>query len=298
VHLYLCEEVLDRMVDSLLEQVRACYKTSGLPDLVSVGKSGKEFIARLRKRLAPSENAQLTVHDIELGEKGKTIQDRNIDALANRSILVCDSIVNSGATLRNARQHFLARGAKEVRTLTAVLREGAEFIPNFSAMTVGKRDEVFFGLPHYPVPTYAKGCVRALQESDRGVTIDTDAKYMDPHLEDYVYHASADPNYKAFVVEPVDSSTPVGIVAFRLEGNGHAFIDAWLVSKVHEGQGYGSALMRFFDNYTRGAGLQGIRMLAIQEEVPRYERMGYVATSRKVQLACGTFIEMKRSTSN
>lgn len=294
MHIHLCGEILDRLIASLTAQIEKTYSAEQdgrLPDLVSVGGSGKDVVARLVKVLGRKQRPSPKAYTVELGEKGKTIQDLLLEDSANRSFLLCDSIVNTGKTLRSIRDHLLAQGATDVRTLTVVLRNGSHFVPNFSAMVIARNDEVFFGRHQYPVTFYSQGAVRRLDKGDRAKELHCGVDWISSRLDDYLYLCSFDPNYRVFVLEAGGSSRVTGLISFQ-ERERELAVDVIAVGQDEQAKGYGSSLLRFLEDYCKFNNFQRVVLWAHESKVDYYRKFGYKSTGQTCDLDYGSFSEM------
>ena len=78
-------------------------------------------------------------------------------------------------------------------------------------------------------------------------------------------------------------------------------IDEVAVSPAHQGHGYGGILLRFADTLARHSGHGAIQLMAIEDKVPLYEKLGYRPLSDKPTIrlpnatgASETYIPMSR----
>lgn len=174
--IYICDHVLDGMIESLAQQIEKHYTQDGklvLPDFIAVGNSGEEIVKKLSNKLSKKGKDDFKIYNVETGEKGKSIQELLIE-VENRLVLICDGIVDTGNTLEKTRKYVLNRNPKDVKTLTVILRNDSKLIPNFYAMTIDRHDEVFFGRKFYPIKFYPKGNIRAIDQSDSGKELQLD----------------------------------------------------------------------------------------------------------------------------
>ncbi len=292
---YICDHVLDDMIESLARKVEEHYVHDGktvLPDFVAVGASGEEIVKRLLSRLSKKGREEPRSYCIPVGEKGKAIQELLVE-VQDRSVLICDGIVNTGNTLQKTRRHMLARNPKDVKTLTVVLKNDSKLIPNFYAMVVDAHDEVFFGRKSYPVRFYPKGCIRLLDQSDSGKILNLDVHYLSGCLDDYIYYVRTNEDSKCYVVEEGLGNRPVGLLYFRRTSPNDVFVDAIAVDVQMRGMGIASSMLEYLDNYCQFNKILRIRMLAISTAVTLYEKFGYTKTGMVIELSNLILFEME-----
>jgi adenine/guanine phosphoribosyltransferase-like PRPP-binding protein len=88
MYIYICDHVLDDMIESLAKQINQYYTHDGiliLPVFIAVGDSGDEIVKKLSNKLSPKERDNLKIYNFETGEKGKSIQELLIE-VANKLV--------------------------------------------------------------------------------------------------------------------------------------------------------------------------------------------------------------------
>jgi len=294
--IYICDHVLDDMIESLAKQINQYYTHDGvliLPDFIAVGDSGEEIVKKLSNKLSKKERDNLKIYNFETGEKGKSIQELLIE-VENRSVLICDGIVDTGKTLENTRKYIISRKPKDVKTLSVILRNDSKQIPNFYAMAIDRHDEIFFNRKFYPIKFYPKGNIRAIDQSDSGKELQLDdAPYISRCLDDYIYYTYIDSNSKCYVIEEDTKNDPVGIIFFKKTSPHEIFVDAIAVATNMRGNGFARSMLEFLDNYNKFNKIHKCKMLAVEEKVPLYEKFEYKKTGKVLKLSKVTLFEME-----
>ena len=106
--IFICDHVLDGMIESLAQQIEKHYTHNAkliLPDFIAVGNSGEEIVKKLSNKLSKKGNDNFKIYNLETGEKGKSIQEVSIE-VENRPVLICDGIVDTGNTLEKTRKYI------------------------------------------------------------------------------------------------------------------------------------------------------------------------------------------------
>ncbi len=284
------------MIHSLAVRVRDVYG-SDLPALriLAVGKSGEEITRKLAHELSETTKGKMVVDVAKTGEKGKKIE-KSTTRLANRRVLICDSIVNSGTTMENVRNWVLAQRPKDILTLSLVVRNDSRLIPNFYALYLAREDEVYFGTNVYPVLEYNPGHIRIISDSDSGKTLELAVGWIDNRLDDYLYAVQTDSRCRTFVIEDNVGGDVVGIMHTRRLDKRTVFVDSLAVDKQFRGKGYAASLLIFLENYCKANGFHRARLLAFLDVVSLYRKFGFMEReTRLTYKPYGTFVEMEIS---
>jgi GNAT superfamily N-acetyltransferase len=295
--IYVCDEVFNRMITSLSDSVKAAYSTPGgaaqYPIFIGAGDSGNAIGSRIVATIRQTEDAEIVFYPLDVGRKGEELSAINPEVLKGRSVLICDSIVNTGKTLSRLKKRFQQLGVKEVRTLTIFLRRGATFVPNFWVSDINKDEVVFFGIDRYPINTYNKGNVRKLGRSHCGLEMDCGKQFIHSVIDDYYFRQCVDPTYCGYVLEDGDSI--VGLLFFKHIGQHQIYLEALGVSSTVQRSGYGSTLVKFFDDYCGMNGITNVKLHAHESAVDFWDDTEFVRTGLEfVSPMYGKFYEMER----
>lgn len=282
------------MIDSLKDEIVRRYTFSGnlqLPTFIAAGESGNEIVEKITSKLR-SNKQDVKIYSMNIGKKGKSFQEVIFDDVTNRSILICDSIVNTGSTLYNMRKFFLDKGAKDVKTLTVFLRNGAILIPNFYVSIIDKHEEVIFGIKRFPINFYQNGNIKLLTEEDCGKEINCPEPYINNYLDDYIYDQKVDSNYHSYIIE--DAHGPAGILHIKNKGNKEVYVDTLAINKDKRNNNYGGSLMNFLEDHCRINNFLRATLHAHESKVGYFKRFGYKETGQHYNLpAYGNFVEME-----
>jgi len=296
--IYICDTVLNQMISSLSESVKKVYSTSDgvtqYPILIGAGNSGNTIASRISAMIGQTEGAgAVTFYPIEVGQKGGELRGIDPQKIAGQSVLICDSIVNTGKTLLHLKEQFKNYGAKDVKTLTLFLRRGAALLPNFWITDIGKEDVVFFGTDCYPINLYDKGNIQKLDVSHCGSEVDCGKAFINPVVDDYYFRQCVDPTYCGYVIE--DKNKIVGILFFKHTGPNQIYLEVLCVGCQFQGLGYGSNLVKFFDEYCAMNGITDVKLYAHESAVEFWVGTDFVRTKREFDSPkYGKFIGMER----
>ncbi len=249
---FICDEMYDNVLESLSNKIKDFYTVEGktkYPILIGAGKSGNEVSEKIVKKLSTKDN-QLTFYPVDVEKKGEFLANSfgGID-FKGKFILICDSIVNSGTTLYNMKNYFYSREAEDVKTLTVFLRNGADFIPNFWASYIGEFENIVFGTTRIPISFYKVGNIRKLTKKDCGNTVDCGKDFIPNIIDDYYYRQCIDPTYCAYIIE--EKNNFAGIAYIKRLKNNRILLDVLAIKENMQSQGYGTALLRFLEEFCR-----------------------------------------------
>ena len=295
--IYVCDEVFNRMISSLSDSVTAAYSESGkapqYPIIIGAGDSGNAIGTRIVDAIRKSQNVEVIFYPLDVGQKGEELSEIDPEGLKGRSVLICDSIVNTGKTLSQLRLRFQQLGVKEVRTLTIFLRRGATFIPNFWVSDINKDEVVFFGIDRYPINTYHKGNIQKLESSHCGLEVNCGKQFIHSVIDDYYFRQCIDPTYCGYVLE--DDDRTAGLLFFKHIGQHQIYLEALGVDSDVQGRGYGSTLIEFFDDYCSMSGILSVKLYAHGSAVSFWNDIEFVHTGREfASPKYGKFYEMEK----
>lgn len=292
---YICDQIYDRMLDSLRESIKQYYTISSektqYPIFIGAGESGNEIVGKILNKLSPQKD-KIEHYKMDVGNKGHEFQELISYDFTGKSILICDSIVNTGSTLLQMRKYFLDKGAKDVKTLTIFLRNGSKFIPNFWVSAIENYEDVIFGIKKYPINYYHKGSIKKIEQTDCGNKINCGKQFIRQTIDDYYHRQCMDPECCGFLIE--DEGKIVGILFLKYLSPSIVYLEAIGIAEDKQDLGYGSTLMSFLEDFCRMNRIKKVVMWAYEDRVGFYERFEFTKTGRQSVLpAYGVFIEMQ-----
>ncbi|HNT09071.1 GNAT family N-acetyltransferase [Methanoculleus sp.] len=295
--IFVCDEVLNRMIASLSDSVKAAYSLPGetirYPIFIGAGDSGNAIGSRIAAMLRQTEGAEIAFYPLDVGQKGEELSEVNPEHFKGSSVLVCDSIVNTGKTLSRLKHRFQKLGAGEVRTLTVFLRRDATFVPNFWVSDISKDEVVFFGTDRYPINTYYRGNIRKLGLSHCGKEVNCGKPFIHSAIDDYYFRQCVDPTYCGYVLEDGDSI--VGLLFFKHIARYQIYLEALGVRSEVQRSGYGSTLAKFFDDYCGMNGITRVKLHAHESAVEFWDDIEFTRTGLEFTSPMyGKFYEMER----
>ena len=125
---------LDLLVDNLGKTLsNKCNEIEGGIVFICVMKGGFMFFSDLIKHIKyPIEVDFIKCSSYE-GQEQKTLQlhhDIETD-VEGKTVFIVDDILDSGETMKMLKSHFLAHGAKQIETVSAVYKENVDFPKHF-----------------------------------------------------------------------------------------------------------------------------------------------------------------------
>ncbi len=241
--------------------------------LVSIGASGNELAYHLininETSLKWAHECDQVRCDYDRNTKQFSFApDDNAEAvIEGATVLIIDSAVHSGNTMRKAVEHVEALKPKCVTTYSLVVKQSSVLIPNLFGLLIDRHDRAYFLLQRIPnLRIMRSGCLRPMEEKDIGAApIDCGVasinKFGWPELW---YDLQADNRRKTYVYER--DSKPLGYITYRLLDDGHILIDVVAVDKSAKGGKIGANLIRWAETCARSANCTHVVLWGLVEE--------------------------------
>ena len=130
----LSKEKLESLVGILGHKLtEKCHEYGGGIVFVCVMKGGFMFFSDLIKKVHYPIEVDFIKCSSYDGQEQKSLQfhyDIETD-ITDKTVFVIDDILDSGETMKMLKSHFLAHGAKQVETVSAVYKENVDFPKHF-----------------------------------------------------------------------------------------------------------------------------------------------------------------------
>jgi GNAT superfamily N-acetyltransferase len=226
------------------------------------------------------------------------MEEGSASFLKDKNVLVIDSSIHSGHTIRAVVDKAVSLGAAGVCSYTLVLKKGASFVPSYWAVSIGDYDRAYFLLERLPNNHFHDSMPAFGQVRERPPK--SKHKNRDPYFHlrklsktdiqrpampcgvesldrttwaDRFYDMSNHSGRFTYLLE--SGQTTYGYVTFEFTGDGSLSIEAVAVRRDQRDKGYGAALIRWAETSARQADCRRITMWGITDQVEKYERLGY-----------------------
>ena len=249
----------------------------------------------LRKCLPQELVAEVEVTRLgfDRDKKAMTLRDDDgIPSIAGLTVLLVDSAVHSGSSMRHVTEQLIKDGAKCVLSYTLVLKRTSEFIPSFFGLLIDEHDRAFFQLEAIPNNRlHSKrafsmgrplGQLRLLRADD----VDRKPNHLDvgvPSIDKVtfadLYYGAQTASMKVYVYEI--GNEICAFIAFK-NRNGTLFVDTVATDKKLHGAGIGGLLMRWAESVARSTKCTSVELWAIEERMSFYKVFGYEPVSNEV----------------
>ena len=132
-------QILNKLeLDSLVQDLGAtltdkCHEYGGVIVFVCIMKGGFMFFSDLIKHIQYPIEVDFVKCSSYEGQEQKMLQlhyDIESD-LQDKTVFIVDDILDSGKTMKMLKSHFLAHGAKQIETISAVYKENVDFPKHF-----------------------------------------------------------------------------------------------------------------------------------------------------------------------
>ncbi len=277
--------------------------------------SGREIAVHIAQEVEKVAKAKgesvpnVRILPIEIDDQHQPVfEERPEDVIPYQSVLLLDGAIHSGMTMARCAAAVLKHRPSSVASYSVVLKRRSVFIPTLWGVMTDETDRAHFLLNKIPNNRLNAGAkssqphvhLRRLDESrSKAPTIKCDVPSIDRVTwGDRLWEmATSDGATTTYLLER--SETVVGFLTLHVEDRGAARVMTVLevaVDPSEKDKGYGGLLLRFADTMARQAECDAVRLNAIEEKVPMYEKFGYhrVAGSLVLPLEDERYYPMER----
>ena len=128
------KEELDKLVIELSKKITdKCHEIGGGIVFVCVMRGGFMFFSDLVKHIQYPIEVDFVKCSLYEGMDQKALQMQyDIETnIKDKTIFIVDDIFDSGTTMKHLKNHFKARGAKQIESVSAVYKENVDFPNHF-----------------------------------------------------------------------------------------------------------------------------------------------------------------------
>jgi hypothetical protein len=211
----------------------------------------------------------VTYRSVDAGEVLEAVEKQD------RPLLLVDSAIHSGKSMRRIVDHLYALGIKEIMSYSLVMKQTSEFVPTFFGLTIGAHDRAFFQLPRIPNHRLSVrrpiGSMRMLRGDDvKRDFLNTETASINKMSYGDLLYLGATQHFLTYAYEMAGSIA--GIITFKVQANGFLFIELIARDVKWEAAKLGGLLLRWAETYARHSNCIGIELMAIEQEVGFYGR--------------------------
>lgn len=271
-------------------------------DLVAIGLSGLELARRLAsayERGRPAASCTCRFWCVSPDQDGKVLRNAadegrgviNSGTFAARRVLVVDSAVHSGRTMRRVHDRIAADNPDRLQTYALVIKESSSFVPSFWARTIGHFDRVYFMLGRIPNNRLvASECGAKHTSPAWSLTLLTESDCATPQVvcgvqsldcvtwwDRHFAMCTSVSGQKTYLLKVC--ATTAGYLTVHQDSDRWIVVDELAVDESQRKKGFGGVLIRFAETYARAICAPGIRLWAIKQNAEFYERYGYAPTA-------------------
>jgi GNAT superfamily N-acetyltransferase/pyrimidine operon attenuation protein/uracil phosphoribosyltransferase len=224
-------------------------------------------------------------------------------AIVGKYVLLLDSSVHSGSSMRAAMEFIMSAGAAGVLCYSLVVKRGAAFIPHLFGVIVGDHDRALFMLDTIPnnrlfnrklLPV---GMLRQLFEADCKripTSLDCGVKSIDTITWGDLWYEHKVHGYQVYVIE--DAGNLAAFIKLKIDPISRMlFVDIIAVDKKYQGKKLAGALMRWAETLGRATKSHTIELWSILGKISLYEGLGFDRTGETLDLGGGeSYCRMQR----
>lgn len=269
-----------------------------------LGMSGEKIAKEIGDRLPAALSEKLAIIRLNYikGDNEVQFQDSGdqVFLAEARSVLLIDSSVHSGRSMLEAVRAIESCGPSRILSYTLVLKRGSSFVPSYFGLVIDDTDRALFQLDRYPTNRLFKrepfGVLRKLSEDDAKrdcASLATGVESIDKMTWGDLLYDKIAKGSNVYVYE--QSGIICAFLSFKIVSDGVMFIDGVALNKDLHGRGIGGMLLRWCETWARSADCHLVQLWAIENRVGVYEKAGFAATNRKLDLGGGErYIFMQR----
>ncbi len=243
-------------------------------------------------------------HQIALVREESPVEDSQPSTLlSGKYVLILDSSVHSGASMKAAAKFALDSGASGVLTYTLVMKQGSGFIPNLFGVIVGDHDRALFLLDSIPNNRLFNsnikpvGQLRQLVESDCKLSpgsLDCGVASIDKITWGDLWYEHQVHGYQVYVIE--EHAKLAAFIKLKIDTHKHVlFVDVLATDKLFKGKKVGGALMRWAESLARSNKCRSLELWSIANMQEMYAKMGFEQVGESLDLGGGEiYFKMRR----
>jgi GNAT superfamily N-acetyltransferase len=216
------------------------------------------------------------------------------DDLANKAILLFDSSMHTGGTMRRSITEAMRLGATAVATYSLVIKRGSCFVPTFWGVMIDDTDRIYFLLDRIPNGRLDSGPEKDKAGNIRKIPCVHIQRLCEDHLKskqvncgvisldrvtwgDRHFDMQAG-EHKECTYVLQEGTKIAGYLSLHFADPTILFVTEIAVDESCLKKGYGAILMRFADTLARQSNCLWVRLNAIENKIQFYEGFGYRLT--------------------
>jgi len=240
--------------------------------LIGIGESGMATAQTIYELF----DQKCKIKKCNVDKKSKTVEGLRYEDINNMTVIICDSIINTGKTVEIVRDFLIENNPNDIEILTVILRNGSPLIPNYYALMIEKNDDIFYNIDKYPIHKYHSGLIRKIKYDDatKHFKMESGTSQIDKwDIEDYLHCSVYSELYSTYVFD-VDKEI-CGILHFYEKNEHEIYVITIGVAKDKQGQKIGASLMSFIFEYSKFNKKQYISLSAFENVSKFYEKLGF-----------------------
>jgi GNAT superfamily N-acetyltransferase len=236
-------------------------------------------------------------------ESGKSVhfEGTSEDDIRGKSVLLFDSSMHTGDTMRSCVKEAKKLGASAITTYSLVIKRGSSLVPTFWGVMIDDTDRIYFLLDRIP-----NGRLNAEPAADMaGNNKKISSVHLERLCEDHINREPITCGLKcldrvswgdrhfdmqagengACTYVLVNGSETIGYMSLHFANPISLFITEIAIDQRFEGRGYGGILMRFADTLARQSNCTWVRLNAVEDKVSFYEKFDYRLISGRAPIS-------------
>jgi hypoxanthine phosphoribosyltransferase len=289
MQLYIDDDTYKKLVHSIANELAKNLGDELINScIIGIGESG----ITTAQTIYEFYNQKCKIKRCDVDKKTRTIQGLSVEDIHNKSIIICDSIINTGTTVEIVREHLIKDKPKDIKILSIVLRNGSPLIPNYYALMIEKNDDIFYNIDNYPIYKYHFGLIRKIKNDDVNKHFESGNPQIDKWcIEDYLHCSVYSQLYSTYIFDV--NNEILGILHFFEKFDNEIYVIIIGTARNKQNMKIGSSLMSFLFKYCKFNKKQYITLSAFEDVSKFYEKMGFKPRKKYDLPNFGRLVEME-----
>jgi len=289
MQLYIDDDTYKKMVHSIANELAKNLGNDLINScIIGIGESG----ITTAQTIYEFYDQKCKIKRCDVDKKTRTVQGLSIEDIHNKSIIICDSIINTGTTVEIVREYLIKNKPDDIKILSIVLRNGSPLIPNYYALMIEKNDDIFYNINNYPIYKYHFGLIRKIKDDDVNKHFESGNPQIDKWcIEDYLHCSVYSQLYSTYIFDV--NNEILGILHFFEKFDNEIYVITIGTARNKHNMKIGSSLMSFLFKYCKFNKKQYITLSAFEDVSKFYEKLGFKPIKKFDLPNFGRLVEMK-----
>lgn len=264
-----------------------------------LGESGKKLGEVLFNTLPDTHKdlVDASIAYVNRSTGNVTFSDQiDADDFSTGPILLLDSAVHSGTTMKRVHRELVRLGAKDVITYSLMLKQSSVVTPTYFGILVPDLDRIYFQLDQMPNNRLSEkmpfGLLRELGDDEQDYPFSHIGPPLGTPSGGSLLYGKITSGQRPYIYDY--DGQAIGLVVVAKHGMA-LHVEAWGTGVEWRHKGIGSAMLRWAETWGRSNDCNRIELWAYMERIPLYKRYGYKEIDgKKLDWGGGHYLQFMR----